>query len=170
MIAALFERIGTTNKHCFEVGALDGEKWSNTWVLREAGWKAGLIECDQEQYAILMKRFSCARVETRCIKVAPSNFETVLRTCYMPDEPDLGVIDIDGRDYDLWQSMQQIRPRVMLIEFGAWNQPNHVSADSDRGPEASAGKDTMIALGQSKGYTPICNTYCNLLFVRSDCL
>lgn len=170
MLAAVFEWIGTTNQWCFEVGAGDGRKWSNTLALRDVGWKAALIERHLTEYAKLLKTYACARIETRCIEVSPDNFEDVLFGCKMPSEPDLGVIDVDGPDYALWQSLQKIRPRVMLIEFGEWNQPNHRTQPSDTGTECSVGRDVMIELGISKGYTPVCISYCNLLFIRSDCL
>ena len=50
LIAACLEKIGETNRHCFEIGAADGRFFSNTLRLREDGWRAVLIEAGREQF------------------------------------------------------------------------------------------------------------------------
>ncbi len=50
LIDAVFDRIGTTNRECFEVGASDGRWYSNTLRLREDGWGAVLMEKDSQQW------------------------------------------------------------------------------------------------------------------------
>lgn len=44
IIAGILERIGTRNRWCFEVGAADGQRLSNTWALFRDGWQCVFCE------------------------------------------------------------------------------------------------------------------------------
>lgn len=169
LIQAVFERIGITNEWCFEVGASDGLLYSNTKQWRDRGWYSILIESDPQ---LFVKLNSHADVRTVCVceHVTAENFEGLLLEQDAPPDIDLGIIDVDGLDYWLFGSLKNIRPRVLLVEFGYWNPPDHIPGKTDGGTPDSAGKLALIRLGLSKGYTALCATYCNLLFVRSDCL
>lgn len=169
LIEAVFERIGVKNEWCFEVGASDGIQYSNTKQWRDKGWWSILIEAEPQLFTKLQ---AFADAKTVCVRehVTPENFEGLLQEHDAPPDIDLGIIDIDGRDYWLWDSLKNIRPRVLLIEFGYWNPPEHVPGKTDGGPADAAGKMALMRLGLSKGYTALCATYCNLFFVRSDCL
>jgi hypothetical protein len=146
LLEAIFERIGETNRWCFEVGAYDGLTFSNVARLMDDGWSAVLVEADAD----------------------------LLVEAGLPDEPDLGVIDIDEQDFWLWAGMQRIRPRVMVVEFGLGRPVDQVPPLSDEQrepiPIIQAGKNMIHYLGRAKGYIPIAVTEANILFVRTDCL
>lgn len=175
LIEAIFERIGTDNRWCFEVGAHDGLTFSNVARLVDDGWSAALIEAGADLFAVLSKRYS-ERENVTCIRerVWPWTFERALAQAGVPDEPDLGVIDIDEQDFWLWAGMQRIRPRVMVVEFGLGRPVDQIPPLSDEErepmPIIQAGKNMIHYLGRAKGYIPVAVTEANILFVRSDCL
>ena len=114
LIAACLEKIGETNRHCFEIGAADGRFFSNTLRLREDGWRAVLIEAGREQYEKLQNEFGSTSI---CIHETCTDLDATLVTTGIDHAPDLGIIDIDGQDYWLWHDLRKIRPRVMLVEI-----------------------------------------------------
>lgn len=169
LIEAVFERIGTTNRWCFECGASDGLLYSNTKVLRDAGWNSVLIEEDAKLFISL---YQLADWRTFCIceKVTPDNIDALLMEKNVPTDLDLGVLDIDGLEYWVWDGMKRHKPRVMLVEFAGWNPDDHICSKDDCGTSDQSGRQTIFELGVRKGYRPVSVSGYNLLFVREDCL
>lgn len=161
IIAAFFSRYGTTNRHCFEVGAADGVFFSNTLELRKAGWSAVLMEPDAQAYASLLAH---AGPSVRCVKtkVGPEGrrIDDVLRHYGCPVDMDLGIIDIDGADYWAWQDMTAYRPRLMMVEFGQCTpglEPPLLES------KKQAGEEAIMQLAVHKGYEPLVRTRVNLI-------
>jgi hypothetical protein len=170
LIEGVFDRIGTSNKWCFEVGAGDGVQLSNTKRLRDHGWSAVLIECDDGRFSALAARCT-EREHVRCATVDETNLDDLLTGCGIPNDPDLGVIDIDGQDYHVWKGMLRIRPRVMLVEFSPYvKEPGFIPVLGSDGKAGynQAGFDAICELGEAKGYTAVAGTFCNLLFVSAN--
>src|SRR5687768_11564360 len=87
LIEAVLDRIGETNRWCFEVGAADGLFFSNTKRLRDAGWNCILIEANAEQ-ANICKQFANDKVQVVNEAVGPGNpLESVLQRHRCPDRP-----------------------------------------------------------------------------------
>ncbi len=169
LIAVLLATTGKKNEWCFEVGAADGVYLSNTKRLRDPGfdWHAVLIEADDDKYKRLEK-FRSQRV--RCVrrKIGDSDLDGILRESGAPTDIDLGVIDIDDRDYYAWQGMVEYRPRVMMVE--CWGLPVSNSTPTELVEGKQATSIVLNRLAIEKGYTPICRTFCNCLYVRTDAL
>jgi hypothetical protein len=166
LIATCLQRIGETNRQCFEIGAHDGRFFSNTLRLRELGWRAVLIESDERQFANLSADFG---KDATCINVLCNDLDRLLLDVWIDETPDLGVIDIDGQDYWLWHDMWTIEPRVMLVEISTQGHGQPIPERGEPYP-AQAGLDAITELGTSKGYTLVATTFCNALFVKTECL
>ena len=165
LIEAVLERIGETNRWCFEVGAADGLFFSNTKRLRDAGWCAVLIEGDATK-ANDCRKFENQRVQVIQQKIGQDSLDRILDGCAAPMRPDLGVIDIDGQDYWAWSGLKTYRPRVMLVEFMYLN--DNFSDPAFIPPlngDGQAGLDAIIGLGAEKSYVALAHTFCNVLFV-----
>lgn len=162
LIAACLDRVGTTNRHCFEIGAADGRFYSNTLQWREQGWHAVLIESSADQFRKLKTEFG---ESSECVHCLATDLDAVLRTTKLNKRPDLGIIDIDGQDYWLWHDLVEYRPRVMLVEIftGLPETPA-----PERGGAGQAGLDAIKTLGESKGYQLVATTYCNAVFLDAN--
>ena len=162
LIAACLDRVGTTNRHCFEIGAADGRFYSNTLKWREQGWHAVLIESCADQFRKLKTEFG---ESSECIHCLATDLDAVLRTTKLDKRPDLGIIDIDGQDYWLWHDLVEYRPRVMLVEIftGLPETPA-----PKRGGAGQSGLDAIKTLGESKGYQLVATTYCNAVFLDAN--
>lgn len=168
LIQAVLDKIGERNRWCFEVGAADGLFYSNTKRLRDAEWKAVLI--DQHPHNLeairnLKERYTIPVQE----RIGPDSLDRILTTAGAPLDLDFGVIDIDGQDWWVWKGLTRYRPRVMLVEYLYLNDnftdPTFIP---ERDGPGQAGRDAIITLGQEKGYTAIASTFCNLLFVENQ--
>ena len=170
-IQALFERIGVTNKWCFEVGAHDGLYLSNTKWMRDAGWNAVLIESEIDRMPELEKHASDKVHVTKAWLDTGLTLDTVLdgvrweHKADIPDDLDFGCIDIDGQDYYVWLDLVRYRPRVMLVEFSPYQEPEFLPKLNGEG---QAGLVPIVNLARAKGYIPLLHSYCNLLAVRED--
>lgn len=167
LIDACLDHYGVHNEWCFEVGAGDGKSISNTLRLRELGWHALLVEKSPKEYAELVKHQSM-EVHTFLTEADAGSLETMLRSVDAPIDLDLGVIDIDGNDYWMWHDMHAFRPRLMLIEFGYFTDPDFLPKPGEGCVGFQAGFNQILALGEMKKYVPVANTMCNLLFARWD--
>lgn len=169
LIQAIFEKIGITNRWCLEVGAADGQFFSNTKLLRDDGWSAVLIESDDKLYDSLIKGHKpneyCYHAK---VERTGTSLDFILGLEDIPEEFDLASIDVDGADYWLWESLKNYRPRVVVIEFGYYNPELHIPGEVPNGMADGAGIEAIKLLGVSKGYELVAKTYCNLIFIRSD--
>ena len=162
LIAAALDRIGTTNRQCFEIGAADGLFFSNTLRLRDAGWKSVLIESDLNQYRKLVRDYGKSSV---CMYRNVTNLDDTLAESGIVWNPDFGSIDIDGQDWWMWLDMVEFRPRVILVEHSAVNPSDAIPV---RGGPGQAGEYAIRQLGLDKGYTAVARTYCNVLFIETE--
>lgn len=168
VLAEIFRRIGTTNKQCFEVGAADGKWFSNSRKLIDAGWSAALIEADPKNWPQLDKLDNPPRVNVVHGKAEPSgpcSLDAILTQCGFDPHMDLGVIDVDGQDYYLWNGMLKFQPRVMVVEYDRFADENFIP---DLGGKGQAGLAPICSIAVSKGYFNAATTPTNMIFVRSD--
>lgn len=166
ILDAIFKVIRPANKHCFECGAADGLFFSNTRRLIEQGWNAILIEADQAAFARLEANCESFGDRVKCLhgRVDASNsLDGILSRCGVPLDIDLAVIDVDGQDYYLFNSLLRYRPRVVVVEF----DPN---GDDDFIPQiggpGQAGANAICRLAAGKFYTLVHRNWCNLIFVK----
>jgi hypothetical protein len=173
LIAAAFEKIGTRNRWCFEVGAGDGISLSNTKVLRDAGWGAVLIEADAGEYARMQKQLwdptlspvPPVRLHMLQARIGPQDLDLFLSRYGLPSDLDLGVIDVDGQDYHVFEGLKLFRPRVLLVEFNMQDAPV-----PPLNGDGQAGLTAILALGKEKRYVALARTNVNVLFVAEEAL
>lgn len=174
LLEAIFAKIGTTNKHAAECGASDGLFFSNTRYLILQGWSATLIEPDEFSFQKLTKLYEKEIQEGRvkCLQrlagTAPGHrLDDYLNEAAAPEELDLLIIDVDGSDYYLFNSLLKFRPRVVVVEYDPKVDRMFIP---DMGTTDQAGIDAIAYVGRSKGYEALCATQGNLILVRHDLL
>lgn len=170
IIDAIFNRIGTENKWCFECGASDGLFFSNTRKLIEDGWNAIQVEADPAFFEQLSNRYK-DNPRVWCVQqfagLKPGNrIDDILKRAGAPEDIDLLVIDVDGQDYHLWNSLTHYRPRVLCVEFAPGVQGMYIPEPGAEGTQA--GLHPLHYMAKAKGYTPIVATHCNLICVPNE--
>lgn len=173
IIEKIFEVMGTQSKVCIEFGAADGFLLSNTAKLwTNEGWYGILIEADPRQAEKLIKnvaKYPCKAIIGYIGNEAHNSLEAILRAHdVFPEAVDVLSIDIDSDDYYVFESLQDLRPRLIICEYNPT-----IPAEYDiRFPYGtlswgcSAG--ALIRIAKTKGYELIAMTDTNCFFVRSE--
>ena len=171
IIQKIFETIGAKNKWCVELGALNGTHDSNSWnLIQNYGWSAVLLEGEPTYFDTLAALYKeTKRVHPVSAFVSFEGEHTLdaeLSRTPIPHDFDLFVLDIDGNDYHVWDSLQTYRPRVVCIEFNP-TIPNDIAFVQARNMEVQQGSSllSVVELGMQKGYRLIATVDSNAFFV-----
>jgi|SRR5882672_303347 len=170
LIEEVFKLIGIKNKWCVECGAADGVLFSNTRLLIEQGWNSIQIESDEERFNKLQDLYSDNKnVITLNQKVSlniQSNLDTILDQTECPKNLDLMVIDVDGQDFYIWNSLIIYRPRVLVIEYDPTKdlKDDFIPIPSGIG---QAGFNPILLLSVGKEYILFNKTKTNLVFIEA---
>jgi hypothetical protein len=175
ILRELFKRIGANNQWCVEFGAWDGKKYSNTYnLIANEQWFGVLIEGSPVKYEELLATYGQnPRAHCLCGIVNHSSgagsLDSHLATTPIPKDFDLLSIDIDGNDYHVWDSLQEYKPRVVVIEYNP-TVPDDVIFIQDKGLEINQGCSlrSLVELGKSKGYELAAVTPLNGIFVAAS--
>ncbi len=165
VLEAVFSVIGETNQWCCECGAADGLFFSNTRRLMEHGWNGVLVEADERAFDLLKVNTACfgdrAHLE-RAFVTRERRLETILHKHGAPLDIDLVVIDVDGQDYYVWNSLLRYRPRVVVVEFNAAAEYDYCPAIGEAG---QGGLLPLCKLGAGKLYDCVWVSRFNMVFV-----
>lgn len=168
LIRATLDHVGETNRQCWECGAGDGKTFSNTRRLVEDGWEALWVENSAHRFMQLMRNIpSGGKVKALPAPMQPDNVNAMLAE--LPSDMDLGVLDIDGEDYWVWEAMAA-RPRVMMVEYSPYQKDQQALPPQGKDVRDQAPLGPIVELGESKGYELVATTYCNALFVLGSLL
>jgi hypothetical protein len=188
LLLFIFALIGTTNRRCVEICASDGVECNTANLLINHGWTGLLFDGNPE----LVRRGRAFYQSNRSTYVAPptfvcswitrSNINELLRQNGCTGEIDLLSLDMDGVDYWVWEAIDAVTPRVVVVEYQdiigpdrALTVPYAEDFDARRYPTtdgmpnfAGASLAAFVKLARRKGYRLVgCNRYgYNAFFVR----
>ena len=178
VIQEVLKRLDLNESGTFcEFGAWDGKKFSNTYNLLESfKWSGVYIEGDPEKYQDLLKLQHEYEDSLICLNKFVSHqgddtLDKILQSTSMEKDFDLLSIDIDSFDYQVWDSLKNYSPKIVVIEVnsglsGEHKQIHTVNKNGDVLLQGSSYASTL-ELGKKKGYTCIYH-YGNMIFVRDD--
>jgi len=179
IIAEIFNRIGTTNKTFVEFGVQNGLE-SNTHYLLHKGWKGLWIEGSDMHCLEIQKLFSTP-IKNGALRITNAfidrdNINSLIRGGGISGMIDLLSIDIDGNDYWVWESINCVQPRVVVIEYNAKFPPdyewimkynkNHIW-DGD-GDNYGVSLKSLEVLGSRLNYQIVYANGVNAFFVKQE--
>ncbi len=180
IIAEIFRRIGSANRTFIEFGVGSGLE-NNTLALLLSGWRGLWIEANTSDVAAARSKLAShlmsnqLRIENQF--VTRENIDALLTKAGPGLEPDLLSIDVDGNDYWIWEAIQSLRPRVVVIEYNAaWFPPLALTVRYqekfrwDGTNYFGASLKALEFLGSRKSYKLVGCTFSgvNAFFVRAD--
>jgi hypothetical protein len=182
IIAEIFKRIGTENRTFFEFGVGNGLA-NNTLNLLVGGWTGSWIDGSADYAGMIQDkhRWYLEKGQLRLLNafITKNSINELIERLGVPHSVDLLSIDIDGNDYWIWQAIEAISPRVIVIEYNATLRPPtsvvmeyHDSNVWNGTSYFGASLKALEKLGQTQGYSLVgCNyTGVNAFFVRNDLL
>jgi hypothetical protein len=153
VIEKIFQIIKPMNKFCVEFGAMNGIIWSNTYnLIMNHDWQSVQIEMRLDFFNDLVKTYATKPVTCLHTNITPNNLDEVLTQNNVPQNLDLMSIDVDGIDYEIFESMKLFRPQVVLIEC----DPARISLAS------------VAVLANEKGYELVAVTGVNAILVQKE--
>lgn len=188
LIMYIFSKIGAVNHKFIEFGA--GGKTSNTEnLIVNFGWSGLLIDGSQEALDDTKSRYksygiSDDKVKALCSWITKDNINELFAKSGMDGEIDLLSIDIDGNDYWIWEAIDNINPRLVVVEYNAslGKNKNLVMPYDEKhfnrfkfeslGLFYGASIGAFNYLAEKKGYSLVCceSSGVNAFFVRNDLL
>lgn len=170
IIEKIFECIGTTSKVCVELGAWDGFHLSNTANLWTQSWKGVLVECDDAKFDQLTKNvrgYDCLCINALVTRSGQRSLEAILRGHGVHNPIDLLSIDVDGDDYFIFESLSELRPRVVIVEYNP-TIPAHVNLYADPNNFFGCSVGALVRLGKQRRYKLVALTDTNAFFVTEE--
>ncbi len=123
LLLFLFAALGTTNRTFVDIGSGNGVYGSNCANLAvNFGWHGLFIdgaEASISQGIEFYKKHPDTFLyppKFKCAIVTRENVNQLIQECGFEGEVDLMTIDIDGNDYWVWDGLECIQPRVVIIE------------------------------------------------------
>jgi hypothetical protein len=170
IIAAIFDRIGTTTKACCEFGAWDGIHLSNCRNLILLGWSALMIESDEHRFKDLVSNYATNPLVTcvnRLVDAELNSLGSILKASNIGNLDFLS-IDIDGLDFEIFETLD-VYPRVICIEVNAGHNPKSETRLRRDIAQNNVGQplQVFVRIADVRGYDLVCYTG-NAFFVRRD--
>jgi len=181
IIQEIFKRIGEESRTFVEFGVGDGLE-NNTVKLLLEGWSGLWIEADESHVIKIIKTFhdvvTDGRLKIKSAFITSDNINNIISE-YLSGEIDLLSIDIDGNDIHVFNAINVIRPRVVIIEYNG-KFPPPISVAQRYNPDyrwsgsdySGASLEAITKIASRKGYSLVgCNVVgVNAFFVRDDLL
>ena len=167
IIEKIFSIIGTESKVCIEFGAWDGFHMSNTALLWTNSWKGILIEGSKKRFKTLLentKAYDCVCMNEFVGRDGKGSLEGILQRYGLDQNIDLLSIDIDGDDYYIFESLEELRPRVVICEYNA-TIPAEKDIFADYGNNFGCSVSAINRVAHEKGYMLVSITESNCIFV-----
>lgn len=184
LLLFLFATLGTTNNTFIEIGSDDGVNSNCANLVLNFGWHGLFI--DGNEKSVRRGRHFYGKYPTHwaypptfvCTLITRENINQVIQQAGFEGEIDFLCIDIDGNDYWIWDALEVVKPRVVMIEthveFGYHNiVVPYDSAYFYPGKHKDyhgASPVAMNRLANRKGYRLVgANRYgFNTIYVRND--
>ncbi|MEI0566086.1 FkbM family methyltransferase [Brachyspira pulli] len=178
----IFKRIGIKNKFFVEFGVQDGLECNSHFLLLQ-GWEGVFIEGSSEYCKKINDNFQNP-IKKNKLKVINSfitaeNINEILSTtkAVSINEIDLLSIDIDGNDYHVFNAINVINPRVVVIEYNGkfpppikWCMPYNPNYVWDYSDNQGASLEAIVELAESKGYKLVATNISgvNAFFIKKE--
>lgn len=184
LLLFIFAVIGISNKTFVEIGANDGVNSNCANFALNFGWHGLFIDSDKaavKRGQHFYKRYPdpwSYHPKFACSKITRENVNEVIKKAGFEGEVDLLSIDLDGYDYWIWDKLEIISPRVVIIETHVEFGYNNIVVPYD--PDYyypgkhpvyhGASPVAMNNLAKRKGYRLVgANSYGhNMIYVKLD--
>ncbi len=185
LLLFIFSIIGFTNRVLVDIACGNPEGSNSANLICNWGFTGLLVDGDENSISTT-KEYYKKHLDTyifpprvKCEFVSAENVNTILSENNVVREIDLLLLDVDGIDYWLWNKIDAIQPRVVVVEACTYlGREKAVTVPYDpkfnrfeKHPDyMGASILAYYKLGRSKGYRMVaCNRFgFNLFFVRED--
>lgn len=177
IVLALLAAAGITGRTFVEIGS--GASGGNSGLLaREFGWRGVMVDYAADKVEKARVRYGLnPLVSFEALEVRPDNIDDLITRHGLAGEVDFFSLDIDSKDYWVFQAMTACSPRVLVLEYNAHFGPDAsltIAADTDMAKATKGVHGASLAaltkLAGEKGYRLVaCDpTGTNAFYLRDD--
>jgi hypothetical protein len=180
ILAEIFRRVSVDTRTFVEIGVGTGVE-NNTLALLLSGWRGAWIEADAHNVEAARQQLAsyigAGQLGLHQTFVTRENADALLQGVSPSRAPDVLSIDVDGNDYWIWDAVESLTPRVVVIEYNAsWFPPLALTVEYDASFRwdgsnyFGASLKALEILGARKGYRLVGCGFAgiNAFFVRED--
>ena len=180
IIEEIFNRIGTTNKTFIEFGVENGLECNSHYLLFK-NWHGLWIDGGETHVRAIREKFApvLANGQLKVLQafITRENINELFIEGGIEGEIDLLSIDVDGNDYYIWQAINVVKPRVVIIEYNAkfppncdWKMAYNKNHHWDGSDWQGASLKSLELLGRELGYQLVATNFTgvNAFFVRKE--
>ena len=183
IIQFLNRHVPIENKTFVEFGVQDYLESNTRFLVVKDNWSGLVIDGSAENIGKVRgsELYWRHRIRAECAFITRDNINDIIRSVGITGDIGLLSVDIDGNDYWVWQAIDVIQPRIVVVEYNArFGVERAVSVPYDPQFIRERAHSSMIyygaslaalaQLGEVKGYALVgCNSAGNnAFFVRKD--
>ncbi len=154
IIGEIFRRLNISTGWFVEFGAWDGKHLSNSYnLVAHHGWSGVFIEGNPQKFQDLLQTTAQfpGKLHPICAMVGfegEGKLGDLLARTPIPKDFELLSIDIDSYDWQVWNALENYRPKLVIIECNC-----SIAADvySIHNPPVSEGASFVGGLGKKAG-------------------
>ena len=182
IIQYLVNKLPIPNKTFIEFGVENFEESNSRFLMVNDHWRGMVLDASASdiQYIQRHRIFWQYDLQAKSAWITRENINELLQSSGFGDDVGLLSIDIDGNDYWIWEAIESIRPRIVIVEYNSLLglQPIAVPYKKDFARTAShysnlyygSSLGALHHLAQKKGYLLLGSNVWghNAFFIRAD--
>jgi hypothetical protein len=182
IIQYLINKLPIQNKTFIEFGVENFEESNTRFLLMNDHWRGMVLDASASDIRYIQQDriYWQYDLQAKCTWITRENINALLQTSGFGEDVGLLSIDIDGNDYWIWEAIQSIRPRIVIVEYNSLLglRPLAVPYREDFARTAShysnlyygSSLGALDHLAQKKGYILLGSNIWghNAFFIRSD--
>jgi hypothetical protein len=182
IIQYLVNKLPIPNKTFIEFGVENFEESNSRFLMVNDHWRGMVLDASASdiQYIQQHRIFWQYDLQAKSAWITRENINELLQSSGFSDDVGLLSIDIDGNDYWIWEAIECIRPRIVIVEYNSLLglQPIAVPYKKDFARTAShysnlyygSSLGALHHLAQKKGYVLLGSNVWghNAFFIRAD--
>jgi hypothetical protein len=183
LIAYLIGRVPIERPWFVEFGVDDYREANTRYMLMTRNWRGLVIDGSEANVNTIKADALSWRhdLDARCAFVTRENINTLIGDAGFRGDIGLLSVDIDGNDYWVWEAIDVVSPRIVIVEYNSsWGPTRALTTPYDpgfvRGAKHysnlyyGASIAALARLGEQKGYSLIGGNSAgnNAFFVRDD--
>ncbi len=182
IIQYLVSHLPIQNKTFIEFGVEDYEESNTRFLLLNDHWQGMVLDACESDIGFIQTDpiYWQFDLQAKCAWITRENIDCHLRGAGFSEDVGLLSIDIDGNEYWIWEAIQSIKPRIVIVEYNSvfGLQPISVPYKEDfhrlsvhySGLYYGCSLAALYHLARQKGYVLVGSNIVgnNAFFIRSD--
>jgi hypothetical protein len=121
IIQYLISKLPIANKTFIEFGVENYEESNTRFLLLNDHWQGMVLDARPAGIKYIQQDniYWQYDLQARCTWITRENINMLLHDAGFGEDVGLLSIDIDGNDYWIWEAIQSVRPRIVIVEYNS---------------------------------------------------